>query len=109
MWCARHKVVRQDGRVTDGRVSRQVLGRRYLSAWIGFSAGGRFSQALATVIVLFGFGQPTVETLVGQAGTWAVLVTLFVLAGLSLLGQRYRIEWHGVLPSRCWPSSATAR
>ncbi|WNY34725.1 hypothetical protein Q9Q99_05845 [Curtobacterium flaccumfaciens] len=95
--------------MTDGRVSRQVLGRRYLSAWIGFSAGGRFSQALATVIVLFGFGQPTVETLVGQAGTWAVLVTLFVLAGLSLLGQRYRIEWHGVLPSRCWPSSATAR
>lgn len=98
MRCARHKVVRQDGRVTDGRVSRQVLGRRYLSAWIGFSAGGRFSQALATVIVLFGFGQPTVETLVGRAGTWAVLVTLFVLAGLSLLGQRYRIEWHGVLP-----------
>lgn len=86
-----------------------MLGRRYLSAWIGFSAGGRFSQALATVIVLFGFGQPTVEALVGRAGTWAVLVTLFVLAGLSLLGQRYRIEWHGVLPSRCWPSSATAR
>ncbi|ROP64339.1 O-antigen ligase [Curtobacterium sp. PhB115] len=79
-------------------MSSHVLGRRYLSAWIGFSAGGRFSQALATVIVLFGFGQPTVEALVGRAGTWAVLVTLFVLAGLSLLGQRYRIEWHGVLP-----------
>ncbi|WP_083404858.1 MULTISPECIES: O-antigen ligase family protein [unclassified Curtobacterium] len=84
--------------MTDGRVNRRVLGRRYLSAWIGFSAGGRFSQALATVIVLFGFGQPTVQALVGRAGTWAVLVTLFVLAGLSLLGQRYRIEWHGVLP-----------
>ncbi|WIE63800.1 O-antigen ligase family protein [Curtobacterium sp. MCLR17_036] len=84
--------------MTDGRVDRHVLGRRYLSAWIGFSAGGRFSQALATVIVLFGFGQPTVQALVGPAGTWAVLVTLFVLAGLSLLGQRYRIEWHGVLP-----------
>ncbi len=79
-------------------MDRHVLGRRYLSAWIGFSAGGRFSQALATVIVLFGFGQPTVQALVGPAGTWAVLVTLFVLAGLSLLGQRYRIEWHGVLP-----------
>lgn len=75
-----------------------MLARRYLSAWIGFSAGGRFSQALATVIVLFAFGQPTVEALVGTAGVWAVLVTLFVLAGLSLLGQRYRIEWHGVLP-----------
>jgi exopolysaccharide production protein ExoQ len=75
-----------------------MLARRYLSAWIGFSAGGRFSQALATVIVLFAFGQPTVSALVGRAGVWAVLVTLFVLAGLSLLGQRYRIEWHGVLP-----------
>jgi len=75
-----------------------MLARRYLSAWIGFSAGGRFSQALATVIVLFAFGQPTVEALVGHAGVWSVLVTLFVLAGLSLLGQRYRIEWHGVLP-----------
>ncbi|OII16170.1 hypothetical protein BIV01_06535 [Curtobacterium sp. MCBA15_013] len=69
-----------------------------MSAWIGFSAGGRFSQALATVIVLFAFAQPTVTALVGRAGVWAVLVTLFVLAGLSLLGQRYRIEWHGVLP-----------
>jgi hypothetical protein len=84
--------------VTDGRLTKRVRARRYLSAWIGFSAGGRFSQALATVIVLFAFGQPTVGAVVGTAGTWAVLVTLFVLAGLSLLGQRYRIEWHGVLP-----------
>jgi O-antigen ligase len=79
-------------------VTRRALGRRYLSAWIGFSAGGRFSQALATVILMFAFGQPTVQALVGSAGTWAVLVTLVVLGGLSLLGQRYRIEWHGVLP-----------
>ncbi|WIB76340.1 O-antigen ligase family protein [Curtobacterium sp. MCPF17_002] len=84
--------------MTDGRLTKRMLARRYLSAWIGFSAGGRFSQALATVIVLFAFGQPTVSALVGRAGVWAVLVTLFVLAGLSLLGQRYRIEWHGVLP-----------
>ncbi|TSD09048.1 O-antigen ligase [Curtobacterium sp. KBS0715] len=84
--------------MTDGRLTKRVRARRYLSAWIGFSAGGRFSQALATVIVLFAFGQPTVGAVVGTAGTWAVLVTLFVLAGLSLLGQRYRIEWHGVLP-----------
>ena len=84
--------------MTDGRLTKRVLARRYLSAWIGFSAGGRFSQALATVIVLFAFGEHTVEALVGRAGVWAVLVSLFVLAGLSLLGQRYRIEWHGVLP-----------
>ncbi|MFJ3382311.1 O-antigen ligase family protein [Curtobacterium sp. NPDC090217] len=84
--------------MTDGRVTRRALARRYLSAWIGFSAGGRFSQALATVVLLFAFGQSAVSTLVGTAGTWAVLVTLVVLAGLSLLGQRYRIEWHGVLP-----------
>ncbi|MEK6310980.1 MAG: exopolysaccharide production protein, partial [Curtobacterium sp.] len=84
--------------MTDGRVTRRVQARRYLSAWIGFSAGGRFSQALTTVIVLFAFGEPTVTAIVGAAGTWAVLVTLVVLAGLSLLGQRYRIEWHGVLP-----------
>ncbi|MGU3410092.1 exopolysaccharide production protein [Microbacterium sp. M1A1_1b] len=84
--------------MTDHRVTRRALARRYLSAWIGFSAGGRFSQALATVVLLFAFGQPTVHALVGTAGTWAILVTLVVLAGLSLLGQRYRIEWHGVLP-----------
>ncbi|WIB25323.1 O-antigen ligase family protein [Curtobacterium sp. MCSS17_015] len=84
--------------MTDARTTRLVRARRYLSAWIGFSAGGRFSQALATTIVLFAFGEPTVQVLVGPAGTWAVLVTLVVLAGLSLLGQRYRIEWHGVLP-----------
>ncbi|NII42227.1 O-antigen ligase [Curtobacterium flaccumfaciens] len=84
--------------MTDARTTRLVLARRYLSAWIGFSAGGRFSQALATAIVLFAFAEPTVRVLVGTAGTWAVLVTLVVLAGLSLLGQRYRIEWHGVLP-----------
>lgn len=90
--------MRKDGEVTDGRVTRGALARRYLSAWIGFSAGGRFSQALATVIVLFAFGQPAVHDVVGTAGTWSVLVTLVVLAGLSLLGQRYRIEWHGVLP-----------
>ena len=84
--------------MTDGRATRRIRARRYLSAWIGFSAGGRFSQALATTIVLFAFGEPTVRVLVGPAGTWSVLVTLAVLAGLSLLGQRYRIEWHGVLP-----------
>ncbi|MFZ7089066.1 O-antigen ligase family protein [Curtobacterium sp. RRHDQ10] len=77
---------------------RRVVTRRYVSAWIGFSAGGRFSQALATVIVLFAFAAPTVRVLVGTAGVWAILGALVVLAGLSLLGQRYRIEWHGVLP-----------
>ncbi|MDM7888853.1 exopolysaccharide production protein [Curtobacterium sp. RHCJP20] len=84
--------------MTDHGLSRRALARRYLSAWIGFSAGGRFSQALATAILLFAFGEPAVHAMVGAAGTWAVLVTLVVLAGLSLLGQRYRIEWHGVLP-----------
>ncbi|KQO62158.1 O-antigen ligase family protein [Curtobacterium sp. Leaf261] len=77
---------------------RRVVTRRYLSAWIGFSAGGRFAQALSTVIVLFAFAAPTVHVLVGTPGVWAILGSLVVLAGLSLLGQRYRIEWHGVLP-----------
>jgi O-antigen ligase len=96
-------VGRADRRMRDnGRViaepGRRIVARRYVSAWIGFSAGGRFSQALSTAIVVFAFGAPTVHVVLGTAGTWAVLASLVVLAGLSLLGQRYRIEWHGVLP-----------
>ncbi|QNE44811.1 exopolysaccharide production protein [Frigoribacterium sp. NBH87] len=72
--------------------------RRYLSAWIGFSAGGHFSQALAVAIVLFGFSAHVVRTLTGWPGTIAVLASLVVLAALSLAGQRHHIEWHGLLP-----------
>ncbi len=57
--------------MTDRTVSRRALARRYLSAWIGFSAGGRFSQALATAVLLFAFGQPAVHAMVGTAGSWA--------------------------------------
>ncbi|AMM21696.1 hypothetical protein AX769_18015 [Frondihabitans sp. PAMC 28766] len=72
--------------------------RRYLSAWIGFSAGGQFSQALSVAIVLYAFGINTVLALVKWPGSLAILSTLVVLAILSLVGARHRIEWHGLLP-----------
>ena len=82
--------------MTDG--TRRDPARRYLSAWIGFSAGGHFSQALAVAIVLYAFSTHTVRALMGWPGSLAVLASLVVLAGLSLFGARHRIEWHGILP-----------
>lgn len=72
--------------------------RRYLSAWIGFSAGGHFSQALSVAIVLYAFSTQSVRALMGWPGSLAVLGTLVVLAALSLVGGRHHIEWHGILP-----------
>lgn len=72
--------------------------RRYLSAWIGFSAGGSFSQALTVAILLYSLGIHTVRSLIGWPGSVGVLVTLVLLAGLSLFGARHRIEWRGILP-----------
>ncbi|BDZ51503.1 hypothetical protein GCM10025867_37440 [Frondihabitans sucicola] len=72
--------------------------RRYLSAWIGFSAGGTFSQSLTVAILLYALGIHTVRALIGWPGSIAVLATLVVLASLSLLGARHRIEWRGILP-----------
>ena len=82
--------------MTDG--TRRDPARRYLSAWIGFSAGGQFSQALAVAILLYGFSTHTVRALMGWPGSIAVLASLVLLAGLSLFGARHRIEWHGILP-----------
>ncbi|WP_147430046.1 O-antigen ligase family protein [Frondihabitans australicus] len=72
--------------------------RRYLSAWIGFSAGGQFSQVLAVAILLYALGIHTVRALVDWPGSIGILATLVALAALSLFGARHRIEWHGILP-----------
>jgi O-antigen ligase len=72
--------------------------RRYLSAWMGFSAGGQFSQALAVAILLYSLGINTVRALVGWPGSLGILCTLVLLAALSLVGARHRIEWRGILP-----------
>jgi exopolysaccharide production protein ExoQ len=72
--------------------------RRYLSAWIGFSAGGHFSQSLSVAILLYAFGIHTVRALIGWPGSVAILATLVLLASLSLFGARRRIEWRGILP-----------
>jgi exopolysaccharide production protein ExoQ len=72
--------------------------RRYLSAWVGFSAGGQFSQALSVAIVLFGTTTQALRAVMGWPGTLAVLATLLVLAAVSLVGGRRHIEWHGLLP-----------
>ncbi|WP_423918399.1 O-antigen ligase family protein [Frigoribacterium sp. 2-23] len=72
--------------------------RRYLSAWIGFSAGGHFSQALAVAIVLYGFSTQAIRPMMGWAGSVAILATLVLLSALSLFGARHHIEWRGILP-----------
>ncbi|MCU1526588.1 MAG: hypothetical protein JWP75_351 [Frondihabitans sp.] len=72
--------------------------RRYLSAWIGFSAGGQFSQALTVTILLYSLGINAVRALVGWPGSIGILATLVVLSSLSLFGARHRIEWRGILP-----------
>lgn len=72
--------------------------RRYLSAWIGFSAGGLFSQALAVAILLYALGIHSVRAFVGWPGSIGILATLVLLAALSLFGARHRMEWRGILP-----------
>jgi exopolysaccharide production protein ExoQ len=72
--------------------------RRYLSAWIGFSAGGQFSQSLSVAILLYALGIHTVRAFVEWPGSIGILATLVILAALSLIGARHRIEWHGILP-----------
>jgi len=72
--------------------------RRYVSAWVGFSAGGHFSQALAVAIVLYGFTTESVRSLMGWPGSVAILAALVALAGVSLFGQRHHVEWRGLLP-----------
>lgn len=72
--------------------------RRYLSAWIGFSASGTFCQALTVAILLYALGIHTVRALIGWPGSVAVLSALVVLASMSLFGARHRIEWRGLLP-----------
>ena len=72
--------------------------RRYLSAWVGFSAGGQFSQALSVAIVLFATTTQAIRSVMGWPGALAVLGTLLVLAAVSLFGGRRHIEWHGILP-----------
>ena len=81
----------------DGSSRRDPL-RRYLSAWIGFSAGGQFSQAVSVAIVLFAFSTQAIRSVMGWPGALAVLATLIVLAALSLFGARHHVEWHGILP-----------
>lgn len=72
--------------------------RRYLSAWIGFSAGGQFSQSLSVAVVLFAFTNHALRSMMGWPGTLAILATLVALSALSLFGGRHHIEWHGILP-----------
>ena len=83
--------------MTTPGVQRDPL-RRYLSAWIGFSAGGQFSQALSVAIIVYAFGIHAIRALIGWPGSIAVLSSLVVLAALSLFGARHRIEWRGILP-----------
>lgn len=63
-----------------------------------FAATPRFNRALTVTILTFAFATHAVRALVGLPGALAILVLLDVLAALSLVGQRARIEWRGLLP-----------
>lgn len=58
----------------------------------------RFSAELSTTIVGAAFFSYLIKNLIGWAGLFAILAALVVLAALSLIGQRDRLEWRGFLP-----------
>ncbi len=63
-----------------------------------FFASPRFSAALALAIVGIALCALLLRELMGWPGMIGIVATLVVLASLSLVAQRHRIEWQGLLP-----------
>ena len=61
-------------------------------------ASPRFSATLTHLIIGLAFATHLVRSLMGWPGLLGALVSLVVLAGLSMLARRQSIEWHGLLP-----------
>ena len=61
-------------------------------------ASPRFSATLTPLIIGLAFATHLVRSLMGWPGLLGALVSLVVLAGLSMLARRQSIEWHGLLP-----------
>ncbi|WP_228545785.1 O-antigen ligase family protein [Microcella flavibacter] len=58
----------------------------------------QFSQVLTEVIIVVALCTHAVRAFFGWPGAIAIIVTLVVLAGLSIAGQPDRVEWRGILP-----------
>lgn len=68
------------------------------AAVLEFAGSPRFSAALSRVIVGTAFFSFVLRQLMGEAGFFAILAGLIVLAALGLVGQRESLEWRGFLP-----------
>lgn len=58
----------------------------------------RFLHVCTLAVIGTGFLADTLQRLIGWPGMLAIVVTLVLIAGASLLSQRKHIEWQGVLP-----------
>lgn len=58
----------------------------------------RFASSLTLVALSLAFSTHLVRSVIGWPGMLAILITLILLAGASLIARRAGIEWHGLLP-----------
>jgi len=63
-----------------------------------FLADPRFASASTLTAVGMAVGAQFLQNVIGWAGLVAILITLVVLMGASLLARRSEIEWQGLLP-----------
>ena len=69
-----------------------------VAAMRAFLADPRFASASTLAAVGMAVSAQLIQNLIGWAGLVAILITLVVLMGGSLLARRDDIEWQGLLP-----------
>ncbi|MFC4243556.1 O-antigen ligase family protein [Gryllotalpicola reticulitermitis] len=63
-----------------------------------FAGSEQFADALALAIMGTAFGAFAIIQVIGWPGLVGALGALVVLASVSFVGRRDRVEWHGLLP-----------